>query len=69
MREAEEYAALVGAEHYSTSAKLNQGLNELFLDISQSKRIFFILKTVQSMGMKHQTLLKKDRKSLENHNF
>ena len=37
LREAEEYATSVGAEHFSTSAKLNQGLNELFLDISQSK--------------------------------
>jgi Ras-related protein Rab-21 len=35
LREAEEYAASVNAEHFSTSAKLNQGLNELFLDISQ----------------------------------
>jgi len=35
LREAEEYATSVGAEHFSTSAKLNQGLSELFLDISQ----------------------------------
>ncbi|RNA35038.1 Ras-related Rab-21 [Brachionus plicatilis] len=35
IKEAEEYAKSVGAKHYSTSAKLNQGVNELFLDISK----------------------------------
>jgi len=33
---AEEYAASVGAKHFHTSAKLNQGIDELFLDLSQS---------------------------------
>ena len=37
IKEAEEYAKSVGAKHYSTSAKLNHGVNELFLDISKSK--------------------------------
>jgi len=31
---AEEYAASVGAKHYNTSAKLNKGVNELFLDLT-----------------------------------
>jgi Ras-related protein Rab-21 len=34
--EAEAYAATVGAKHYSTSAKMNQGLEELFLDLAKS---------------------------------
>lgn len=29
------YAKSVGAKHYMTSAKLNQGLNELFLDLTK----------------------------------
>lgn len=33
--EALEYAKSVGAKHYVTSAKLNQGLNELFLDLTK----------------------------------
>jgi len=33
--EAESYAASVGARHYLTSAKLNKGLDELFLDLSK----------------------------------
>merc|ERR1712137_18337 len=33
--EAEAYAASVGAKHFSTSAKLNQGVEELFLDMAK----------------------------------
>jgi len=33
--EAESFAASVGAKHYTTSAKLNKGLDELFLDLSK----------------------------------
>ncbi|ODN01915.1 Ras-related protein Rab-21 [Orchesella cincta] len=33
--EAENYAALVGAKHYHTSAKLNHNIEELFLDLSE----------------------------------
>lgn len=33
--EALAYAQSVGAKHYNTSAKLNQGLDELFLDLSR----------------------------------
>jgi Ras-related protein Rab-21 len=33
--EAEQYAESVGAKHYSTSAKLNKGLEELFLDLTK----------------------------------
>lgn len=29
------YAALVGAKHYHTSAKLNHNVEELFLDLSE----------------------------------
>jgi len=32
---AEKYAQTVGAKHYSTSAKLNKGVNELFLDLTK----------------------------------
>jgi len=32
---AESYAASVGAKHYHTSAKLNKGVNELFLELTQ----------------------------------
>ncbi|XP_049786564.1 ras-related protein Rab-21 [Schistocerca cancellata] len=32
---AEEYAQSVGAKHFSTSAKLNRGIEEMFLDLSQ----------------------------------
>ncbi|GAM26829.1 hypothetical protein SAMD00019534_100040 [Acytostelium subglobosum LB1] len=35
LEEAEAYAASVGAKHYSTSAKLNKGVEELFLDLSK----------------------------------
>ena len=45
------YAESVGAQHYSTSAKLNQGVNELFLDITKSKikYINIIIKNVISI--------------------
>ena len=33
------YAASVGAKHFSTSAKLNKGLEEMFLDLT--KREFY----------------------------
>jgi len=32
---AESYAASVGARHYSTSAKLNKGVSELFLELTK----------------------------------
>jgi len=35
IEEADQYAESVGAKHYSTSAKLNKGLEELFLDITK----------------------------------
>ncbi len=35
LQEAEEYAASVGAKHFSTSAKLNKGIDELFLDLAR----------------------------------
>ena len=34
------YAATVGAKHYPTSAKLNKGLEEMFLDLT--KRLLMI---------------------------
>ncbi|XP_065669081.1 ras-related protein Rab-21 isoform X2 [Hydra vulgaris] len=34
--EAEEYAKSVGAKHYHTSAKLNRGIEEMFLDLTKS---------------------------------
>ncbi|KAJ8405329.1 hypothetical protein AAFF_G00323200 [Aldrovandia affinis] len=33
MQDAEQYAESVGAKHYHVSAKLNQGIEELFLDL------------------------------------
>ncbi|XP_065187494.1 ras-related protein Rab-21-like [Sycon ciliatum] len=33
--EAEEYAASVGAKHFSTSAKLNRGIDDVFLDLTK----------------------------------
>lgn len=35
IEEAEQYAESVKAKHYSTSAKLNKGLEELFLDLTK----------------------------------
>lgn len=35
-----EYAASVGATHYDTSAKLNRGVTDLFLSISESNLYF-----------------------------
>lgn len=36
-KEAVDYAASVGAQHFPTSAKSNRGLEEVFLDIATSK--------------------------------
>lgn len=38
---AEAYANSVGAKHFNTSAKLNKGVDELFLDLTKS--IFLII--------------------------
>ncbi|CAG5007307.1 unnamed protein product [Parnassius apollo] len=35
LEEAESYSTMVGAKHYYTSAKLNQGVEELFLDLTR----------------------------------
>ncbi|PSN38128.1 Ras-related protein Rab-21 [Blattella germanica] len=35
IQEAEEYADSVGAKHFHTSAKLNQGIEEMFLEMTQ----------------------------------
>ena len=37
VEEAEAYAASVGAKHFHTSAKMNRGIEELFLDLSKSR--------------------------------
>jgi len=34
-KEAEEYARSVGATHMTTSAKLNQGINEMFTEVTR----------------------------------
>ncbi|CAF4753245.1 unnamed protein product [Pieris macdunnoughi] len=36
LEEAERYAELVGAKHFHTSAKLNRGVEELFLELSRA---------------------------------
>ena len=41
VQEAEDYARSVGADHFSASAKLNKGVTEIFLDISQSEQKMF----------------------------
>lgn len=33
----DRYAASVKAKHYQTSAKLNKGIQELFLDLAKSE--------------------------------
>jgi GTPase SAR1 family protein len=40
LAEAEQYAKEVGARHFSTSAKLNKGINELFIDLTTSALAF-----------------------------
>lgn len=35
IKEAEDYAVSVGAQHFSTSAKLNKGLEELFIGLTR----------------------------------
>ncbi|MEQ2164873.1 Ras- protein Rab-21 [Goodea atripinnis] len=37
VEDAESYAESVGAKHYHTSAKLNKGIEELFLDLCKRK--------------------------------
>ena len=37
------YAASVGAQHFTTSAKQNRGIQELFLDLSKSEHILSLL--------------------------
>jgi len=48
LEKAEAYAASVGAKHYSTSAKLNKGVNELFLDLT--KRMLELAPAAGSRG-------------------
>jgi Ras-related protein Rab-21 len=48
-REAVEYAASVGAQHFPTSAKSNRGLEEVFADIATSK--FIIPLSSLSLGL------------------
>ena len=43
LSEAEEFARSVGAKHYNTSAKLNEGVTELFLDLAKSSFTKLIL--------------------------
>ncbi|CAG9558373.1 unnamed protein product [Danaus chrysippus] len=35
LEEAESYAVMVGARHFNTSAKMNQGVEELFLELTR----------------------------------
>ena len=39
----DRYAASVGAVHYNTSAKLNRGIDELFLDLAKRKIAMYFL--------------------------
>ncbi|KAG9333641.1 hypothetical protein JZ751_010763 [Albula glossodonta] len=47
VQEAEQYAESVGAKHYHTSAKLNKGIEELFLDLCKSKFASILLNSVK----------------------
>merc|ERR1712137_81065 len=47
LEEAEAYANTVGAKHFNTSAKMNQGVEELFLDLAK--------RMLQSGGSKPKT--------------
>ena len=37
------YAKSVGAKHFHTSAKLNKGIDELFLDLTKCEHLCFFL--------------------------
>lgn len=39
-QEAEEYATSVGARYFETSAKLNEGVEDVFLDLSAAVSCF-----------------------------
>ncbi|XP_033739717.1 ras-related protein Rab-21-like [Pecten maximus] len=54
--EAEAYATSVGAQHFHTSAKLNKGIEELFLDLSKAM--------IQRAGEDSQKNSKSSRKSV-----
>ncbi|KAL6076940.1 Ras-related protein Rab-21 [Balamuthia mandrillaris] len=61
--EALEYAKSVGAEHYYTSAKLNKGIDELFLDLS--RRMLAAAKAASSSsGIDTRQTQKSDRNLL-----
>ena len=57
--EAEEYAASVNAKHYQTSAKLNKGVEEIFLDLT--KRMLTARSEMESVttptGDKHKNVV------------
>lgn len=48
------YAESVGAKHYHTSAKLNKGIEELFLDLCKSKtdNIFYFFQNKKKIKIK-----------------
>lgn len=52
--EAESYAAQVGAKHFHTSAKLNKGIEEMFLDLSKS----MMEKAEKNGGSNNRTMTK-----------
>lgn len=41
LKEAEDYAKSVGAQHFLTSAKLNKGLEELFIGLTRQMMEIF----------------------------
>lgn len=41
-QEAEEYASSVGARYFETSAKLNEGIEDVFLDLSAAVSCLFL---------------------------
>jgi len=51
--DAKSYAQSVGAGHYQTSAKLNKGVDELFLDLSKRMVTTFGTTRAQKQGTNH----------------
>ena len=43
IEEAEEYAKSVGAKHVHTSAKLNKGIDDVFLTLTKRKMLLIIV--------------------------
>ncbi|EGC35932.1 Rab GTPase [Dictyostelium purpureum] len=61
LAEAEAYAKSVGAIHYSTSAKLNKGIEDLFLDLTRRMLSNVSTSTIPSSSNTAQTTNRSER--------